>query len=211
MEMRPAWARSYEPAAVSSLLTVRNIRELQNFYSLTGDRRYLEPIPRALDWLELSRLKPGGSQGGPTHARFYEPGTNKPLYTRHQVKDGKIDSYVVTYEPSTLPAYGTSWSVDLSAVKRAYEEIRAMSFEKASAIYGRPKPESTGARVTAEEVSKIIRSLDERGAWLTDIKFLDTSNYIDNPPLQFRGIDIKTYASNMTKLIQYLKQIPGGG
>ncbi len=51
---------------------------------------------------------------------------------------------------------------------------------------------------------KIIASMDSRGAWIADIKFLDTDNYADNPPIRVQGIDTNTYVSNMNRLITYL-------
>ena len=47
-DMKPAQACSYEPAGIHSRQTMFNIRDLQNYYKITGDLRYLEPIPAAI-------------------------------------------------------------------------------------------------------------------------------------------------------------------
>ena len=206
---KPAWARSYEPPAVSSSRTVQNIRDLERFYAITGDRRYLEPIPKAIEWLEHSVIKTDPSKRKRTHALFYEVGSNRPLYARHKVKDGKIDSYVVSYESFDLPEYGGYADIDISRLKREYEELRTLAPEKAIKAdqQRRRRSEQTPAEVTPQEVAKLIGAMDSRGAWITDIEFLDIDNYADNPRLKFKGIDTRTYISNMRKLMSYLKTI----
>jgi hypothetical protein len=124
------------------------------------------------------------------------------------VKDGKIDSYVVSYEPFDLPSYGGYANIDISRLKREYEELRTLAPEKARADHpGSRRPERTPAEVTPQEVAKLIGAMDSRGAWITDIEFLDIDNYADNPRLKFRGIDTRTYVSNMQKLMSYLSTI----
>ena len=58
-------------------------------YRVTGDKKYLEPIPRALAYLKKSRLPDGRL------ARYYELKTNRPLY---MTRDG--DEYSLTYDDS---------------------------------------------------------------------------------------------------------------
>ena len=59
MDMKPGWGRSYEPDAVCPVQTLSNIQDLEKFYKITGDKRFLRPIPDAIDWLERSILKTG--------------------------------------------------------------------------------------------------------------------------------------------------------
>lgn len=73
-DLKPAPARTFEPAAVSSSSTSRNILTLLDIAEHTGDLRYLEPIPAAIDWLEMSALDEDH------WARFYELETNRPIY-----------------------------------------------------------------------------------------------------------------------------------
>jgi PelA/Pel-15E family pectate lyase len=205
LELKPAWARSYEPAAVCSTQTMENIGDLERFYLMTGDRRYLRPIPEAIAWLEHSAVNTDPSKKG-THATFYEVGSNRPLYVHHESHDGKLARYWVDYDPVELPAYGMWFKVDIASIKKEYEQVKGLTPEEA---VGSHRAEKGGSgpfpRVTAEEVSKMISSLDKRGAWVTEIEFLDTENYADNPPLRFRGIDTATYISNMRRLMDYLK------
>ncbi len=73
-QMYPTWARKFEPPAVTGGESQGAIRILLRLYEETGDRRFLEPIGRALDYLERSLL-PSGKL-----ARFYELQSNRPLY-----------------------------------------------------------------------------------------------------------------------------------
>ncbi|MGH7140465.1 MAG: pectate lyase, partial [Pirellulales bacterium] len=73
-EMHPAWARKFEPPAVTGGESQGVLRILLETYRRTGDRKYLEPVPRALAYLTKSLLADGRL------ARFYELESNRPLY-----------------------------------------------------------------------------------------------------------------------------------
>ncbi len=47
--MHPVWARKFEPPSVSGLESQSLIKLLMVLYRHTGDRRFLEPIERALN------------------------------------------------------------------------------------------------------------------------------------------------------------------
>ena len=79
--LQPAPARAYEPAALDSSVTADNVQTLLEVYLVTGDAKYLTPIVPALQWLEQVKLGPD------LWARFYELGTNRPIYAK---KDGTI-------------------------------------------------------------------------------------------------------------------------
>ncbi|EPR70939.1 pectate lyase [Cyclobacterium qasimii] len=72
--LQPAWARTFEPAAVCPLVTVNNINTLIDLYIVLDKKTILEPIPDALRWLRETRMENG------KWARFVELGTGKPLY-----------------------------------------------------------------------------------------------------------------------------------
>ena len=78
-DLNPVWGRPFEIGTVCSTETVGNIYQLFEFYGITGKKKYLEPIPHALDWLEASRLP---DAVGYTHTGFYEMGTNRPVYIK---------------------------------------------------------------------------------------------------------------------------------
>src|SRR5262249_16699649 len=144
-----------------------------------------------------------------THAMFYELGSNRPLYAHHKVKDGKIDSYVVDYQPFDLPEYGGYANIDIPELKKEFNKLQTLPLEKGKFDYlrEREKRERSPEKVTPEDAAKLISSMDRRGAWITDIEFLDIDNYADNPRLKFKGIDTRTYISNMRKMMTYLKTL----
>src|SRR5436305_67082 len=72
-QMQRAWARKFEPPSVTGGESQGVIRILMDVYRQTGDRKYLEPIPRALDYLQKSEVS------AERLARFYELKTNRPL------------------------------------------------------------------------------------------------------------------------------------
>ena len=55
-----------------------------NFYTLTGDTKFLARIPEALDWLEKVKLPPELVKNNRTHPTFIELGTNKPLFVHRR-------------------------------------------------------------------------------------------------------------------------------
>lgn len=90
--MHPAWARKFEPPSLASVESMGAISALYELWLVTGEEKYRETIPAALDWLEGGRLPGGG------WSRFYEMETNRPLYC-------KADTYEITYDDSDLPTH----------------------------------------------------------------------------------------------------------
>src|SRR5690606_7695752 len=54
-KMQPTWARKFEPPAVTGGESQGVIATLMQIYRRTRERKYLEPIPRALAYLQKSR------------------------------------------------------------------------------------------------------------------------------------------------------------
>lgn len=143
-EMRPVWARKFEPPALSGRETEDAIAALLTVHRLTGDARMLEPIPRALDWLRQSTLKDGQL------ARYYELKSNKPLYM--------TAGYELTYDDSDVPQhYGWKSKPRVEHLAAAYEQAKA----------GRPSPAGGRKAPTTKDVAAILESLDDKGRWLS--------------------------------------------
>jgi len=45
-DMHPSWARKFEPPAVTGGESQGVMRTLLDLYRMTGDKKYLEPLPR---------------------------------------------------------------------------------------------------------------------------------------------------------------------
>jgi hypothetical protein len=180
-EMQPIWARKFEPPAVSGGESQGILRALMEIYRRTGDRKYLEPIPRALVYLKKSRLPDGRL------ARFYELKTNRPLYFTRE--------YKLTYDDTDLPThYGFKVPDKLDQFEREYQALLKSSPEKIRDSKKRTKPSGDLVR----QVKEVVGQLDERGAWVTDsgLRF----HKVRGPT-----IDMEVAVRNLNLLADYLE------
>jgi PelA/Pel-15E family pectate lyase len=167
-DMKPASARWFEPAAVNGAATPRNIRTLVELYLETGEEKYLKPIPAAVDWLERSRMEDG------KWARFYELGTNRPVYVNMDRK--------VVYEFVNIRS-GYSWMANYaSSAIRLYEEVRSKEREKYLAERNAPSTDESRRRRLASlepRVRDVIAKQDAQGRWISSGK-ISCSTFVRN-------------------------------
>jgi hypothetical protein len=124
------------------------LETLLKIYSVTGDKKYLEPIPRALAYLRKSLLPDGRL------ARYYELKTNRPLY---MTRSG--GEYSLTYDDSMLPDhYG--WKVDsrLAAIEAEYQSLVRT---------GRSARKEPAVGELQRDVREIIAALDGERRWVS--------------------------------------------
>lgn len=167
-DLKPAPARWFEPAAVNGGVTPRNIRTLIALYLETGAKKYLEPIPAAVDWLERSRLEDG------QWARFYELGTNKPLYVN-------LDKEVVYEFVNIRPGYSWMGNYGSSAI-RLYEKVKGMGREEYLAERDKPLTDESRRKRLNDLESRardVIAKQDAQGRWIGDGK-ISCSTFIKN-------------------------------
>jgi hypothetical protein len=122
-------------------------------YLFTGNKKYLEPIPKATAYLERSRRSDGKL------ARFYELRTNKPLYF---TKD-----YELTYSDADMPTH-YAFVIDFKPVRidhllKQDEAARLKQFEVLRNNYRN----LSLPRSNAKDVATVIAAIDQRGAWVT--------------------------------------------
>ncbi len=144
-QMHPAWARKFEPPAITGSESQDVMRALMEIYCITGDKKYLEPIPRALKYFKGSLLSDGRL------ARFYELKTNRPLYMVDKV-------YTLTYDDSNTPSH-YSWKVGsgLDQIEARYQRL-----VKEGA------PQRTGSsKLSEKKVREIMAALDSQGRWVS--------------------------------------------
>lgn len=197
LDLKPAAARSYEPRALATHTTAANIRQLLGFYKLTGETRFLDPIPEALDWLQSVRLAEGQERNGRAFPTFIEIGTNRPLYVHRRGSNVVNGTYYVDYSPeATIGHYSAFRAIDLPKLRRDYEKARATPPAKAakdSALLAaglKPLPrffvegDAVGSDLNAkggQAPSVLIGSLNAAGWWPTPLTA--TSNpYIGSGP-----------------------------
>jgi hypothetical protein len=206
MSLRPAQARSYEPASYSTQVTVLCIRELETFYKITGDRRYLRPIPPAIAWLERSVINIDPSKNY-THGRFLEVGTNRPLVAHREGANIENGRYWIDYDLDG-PISGMSMVMrfDIPAIKREYERVKALTPEQANAEYraGRAGLSRAG-KPDPERVKALTAALDSRGAWITDIRIPNYTFPPHDAARELKGISTAVFISNMRALVNAVK------
>ena len=212
MNLEPAGARNFEPKGMAPSTTVANIKYLETFYKITGDRKYLRGIPDALTWLDKARLPAGHSDQGHTHAQFVEIGTDRPLYAHREGTSIDQGRYWVDSEPGNFPGhYGMQLRIDVAALRAEYERVFALTPEQAMAKYAaeqNTKPATP--KVSPEAVQKLIDSMNERGAWGEELSAPDYTDWKQKPRRHFRGISTRTYTKNMQTFVNYLKASAAG-
>ncbi len=163
-DLKPAWARSFEPPGVCSAATIRNIRTLVDLYLYTNEGRYLEPIPLAFEWLDNSKI------GETIWARLYEEGTNKPVYGDRE--DGYKLHYV--YENiSEFERTSYSWQgqYGFNAVTAYYNDVKSLGAD--SYIAKRDKEltadeRKRNAELLEPEIKTILSGIDDKGRWINN-------------------------------------------
>ncbi len=194
-EMHPAWARKFEPPAITGGESQGVMQTLLDIYRRTGHKKYLEPFPRAIEYYKGSRLPDGRL------ARFYELKTNRPLYFTRK--------YELTYTSDDLPThYGFITGSRLDTIEAEYQRLLAEGPE-AGKDGSRGKNRDSGdagnerPRPTPELTSRAqqaIDSLDARGAWVETGR-LKSAKAGSNSG---RVIAAKTFAKNVGTLSRYI-------
>ena len=187
--MHPVWARKFEPPSITGGESQGVMRALMQVYRNTGDKKYLEPIPRAIEYFRRSEL-PNGQL-----ARFYELKTNKPLYFT-------ID-YKLTYSDADMPThYGFKTGNDIDGIEREYRKLAAADPAKLKRSTGRPR--SKASEKMAQQVKRVIAALDDRGRWVESGRM---KYHGDDDPTR-KVIDCRTFCANIRVLSRYLATEP---
>jgi PelA/Pel-15E family pectate lyase len=139
-EMKPAWARKFEPPALTAWEGQDVMRTLIRIHRFTGDKKYLEPVSKALPYYRRLVLPDGRV------ARYYELKTDKPLYMD--------DQYRLTYDDSAAPShYGWKQAARFDAIEKELQESS--------------KPAPRPAAPSEAEVRKVLAALDNQGRWVS--------------------------------------------
>jgi PelA/Pel-15E family pectate lyase len=207
LDLQPAAARSYEPLALVTHTTAANLRQLMNFYRLTGDSKYLARIPEALDWLESLRLRPNPARRGRDFPTFIEIGTGRPMYLHRRGSNVVNGAYYVDYSPEfPLGHYGAFRAIDIAGMRRELARLQALDraeLQRASPLNapGRaPLPRywitdlEAGSDLNAAgggTPAEVVAALNAQGWWPTPLRA--TSNpYIGPGPASAPPGDFRT-------------------
>lgn len=207
LDMQSAAARTYEPSAILPSLTAACIEDLETFYLITGNRKYLRPIPDALQWLKKSAINTNPAKNF-THATFYEIGSNKPLYAHREGMDKKTGRYWVDYDSTNIiDHYGLFTTIDITGIEKEYDYYNSLTPENAKAHYREMKiKEDKITPPDRERVQTIISTMDERGIWISDIQIPYYPNYqLKAKRRTIKGFTTQTYISNMNILLNCIR------
>lgn len=187
-EMHPAWARKFEPASITGGESQGVMRTLLYVYQVTGDRKYLEPLPRALAYYRDSVLEDGRL------ARFYELKTNKPLYFTMD--------YEVTYSDADMPThYAFKVGNRLDEIEKAYERLAAIPEGEWKPLQlNAPATPPAASEGLAENAAAIVKAQNEQGAWVEPAPGRARSNIESGTPM----LDARNFARNIVALAKYV-------
>jgi PelA/Pel-15E family pectate lyase len=180
--MVPIWARKFEPAAITGWESQDAMRTLIRVARYTGEKKYLEPIPKALAYFNKALLPDGKV------ARFYELKTNKPLYMNAR--------YELTYDDSAAPGhYGWKQPAGFKQIEKEYDDAKA----------GKPPaPKTRPAKELEAEVRRIVKELDAQGRWVSTYA---GERLVGQPKFAagFEYLSSATFAKNVEALSAYLE------
>lgn len=180
-DMVPIWARKFEPPAITGWESQDVMETLIKIARYTGEKKYLAPIPQALEYFTKKCLLPDGKI-----ARYYELKTNKPLYMD---KD-----YQLTYDDSAIPShYGWEQPARFEQIEKAYKAVKSG---------GEPVPASS-APGSEDNVRRILKELDKEGRWISRYA---GEHLVGQPKFErgFRYISSDVFSRNVQTLSEYI-------
>lgn len=185
LDMQPAWARKFEPPAVTGGESQGVMRSLLKLYELTGEKKFLEPIPRALAYYRKSLL-PNGQL-----ARFYELQTNRPLYFNKK--------YELTYKDDDMPThYAFKVGQRLDQIAKEHDRLVKLPPDQLNAKNPVTPPKVNDDMIA--QVEGVLKSLDDKGRWVTAGKL----KYQGADDTTTQIIDVATFNRNVAILSRYL-------
>ena len=221
-DLKPAGARTYEPAALATHTTAQNVEQLIKFYRLTGDARFLARIPEALDWLDRVQLPADvlPLAGGRTHPTFVEIDTNRPLYVHRRGSNVVNGAYTVDHDPrNTVGHYNSFRQVDVASLRARYQDAKAISPRQATAesplsphASPRQLPEyfavaQRAAGATAgqpdDAVARLLAGLNHEGYWPVELGNTSHPYAADGSKRVTPGDFSKTYVGDKTDTSPY--------
>ena len=217
MNLQPTRGRTHEPASYQVRYTLSTIHQLEKMFLYTGDRRYLRPIPMALDWMESSILKID-DKGKPEFAKWYDPQTNYPIIKEY-LPEFTAEGYMkYSYRPDSSATF-----IEFTGTlpyREQYEKIRDVEPGKEREMYESLVRRNRRRNAADEqEIAKLINSMNEKGAWIEPFKVHDIARTMepnfesvnkkgsyDYAVKQLKGISTRTYMNNMRHFMNFLNR-----
>lgn len=220
-DARPVAARTHEPAGYVVRESLGVVDLLSRFWLITGDRRYLAPIPRAIDWFE--RINRESAEDRYPRPRYWEPGSNRPVYvvaTDERTPEG-YGRFIWTTDPSETRCDGSACRgsgepiVDVASLKRRYDTLRTLDTpeDRSAHLASLRAEDQAAARAPRTDASAdaIIEALDDRGAWVTEGLSVNVPNLATGADAQqsVTGISTRVFVDRLSALIARLENYEG--
>jgi PelA/Pel-15E family pectate lyase len=150
----PAGARSYEPRSLATHTTQTNIQQLFGYFTLTGDKKYLSQLQKAIDWLKSPSIQLPANVAtlnpllaGRNVATFIELDTNEPLYIHRYGSNVHNGAYFFDKDiTNTVSHYSSGRTVDTAALQKRLDEFNAMTPAQIDAMVAKSPLKLTAAR-----------------------------------------------------------------
>jgi len=165
LDLKPARGRTFEPPGVCSLVAARNIETLVDLYLYTKNEKYLAPIPKAIDWLDKSRIGPN------LWARLYEIGSNRPIYGD---VDGRMHYSLDELSEEQRRGYCWQYEFGINGAIQYYREVKGVGAERYLAEKSVVPPAKQGRKIES-----IVASLDKNGRWVRN-NIIDIEDFMIN-------------------------------
>ena len=182
-----------------------------DMYGRFGDQRYLDAVGKAVDWYKRSRI--GGTEDNGVWARFYEVGTNRPLYFTRK--------YELTFKDDDLPVhYSFKSGYGVNSMMKRYEALRKVTPAELQARLEKvTTPEEYRARAPgmAPKVETLLAAQDEQGRWVKVVgrveQVKDKEGRIKRVVDEDNKLSMiysRTFVGNVRFLSKYLAAVQGG-
>ncbi|NCQ34182.1 hypothetical protein GW813_03690 [bacterium] len=182
-----------------------------DMYIEFGDQRYLDAVGKAIDWYKRSRI--GGTEDNGIWARFYEIGTNKPLYFTRK--------YELVYTDDDLPVhYSFKSGYGVNSRMKRYEQLKAKGRDYFLAQRNHVNTAEEWAAVTegkADAVKKIIEAQDDQGRWVKVVAKTEQVTdkegrigYETDESTKLQMMYSSEFIANLQTLAEYVAAVQGG-
>ncbi len=208
MNIQPDWARTHEPPAFGIRQTAHTVEMLMKLFLFTGDKRYLRPVPATLKWMESSKLKVL-ENGVYEMARYYDPKTNLPIdfdILEEKSREGYTTFHYFASDKKPFP--GRTQNVDFTRLKNDFERFSKIESGKEKEWYNKIyKKQVLSSKPNNNSILQILNSRNENGIWIENVSVQDVKLTMikDDNRKEIRGISIKTFMNNMSKLMGYIQ------
>jgi len=186
MDALPAWARIFEPAAISSKSTVDAIHCLKMAYDRTVNLSWLTPVPAAVGWLTDTSTTLEWTENDVQitgWARLYELQTNRPIYGLPNGGPKEKTPYTYNYEEAR-PGYAYRGDFGIPGL---LQQINAWNATIPGFVVDIPEqflssPENNWQEAVLKEdyFTTLNNSLSETGLWIGSDGLIRIETFINN-------------------------------